>query len=139
MEELSTIKADIVLFSDDNLFTNPKRAEQLCDRIIESKIRKAYVVQARVDVARHRRLLDKAWQAGFRMFLLGVESPHDRILTQLQKGITQQQIREAFAVLTQYDFFLHGYFIYGNIGETKRRCSTSRSSPRRSDSTPSAI
>jgi radical SAM superfamily enzyme YgiQ (UPF0313 family) len=35
------------------------------------------------------------------------------------KGITQQQIRDAFAVLNQYNFFLHGYFIYGNIGETE--------------------
>ena len=77
------------------------------------------MVQARIDVAKHRRLLDKAWQAGFRVFLIGIESPHDRILAQLQKGITQQQIREAFAVLTQYDFHLHGYFIYGNIGETE--------------------
>jgi len=31
----------------------------------------------------------------------------------------QQQVRDAFAVLTQYDFYLHGYFIYGNIGETE--------------------
>ena len=37
----------------------------------------------------------------------------------MQKGITQQQIREAFAVLTRYNFHLHGYFIYGNIGETE--------------------
>ena len=37
----------------------------------------------------------------------------------MQKGITQQQVRDAFAVLTQYDFYLHGYFIYGNIGETE--------------------
>jgi radical SAM superfamily enzyme YgiQ (UPF0313 family) len=40
-------------------------------------------------------------------------------LKQLQKGITQKQIREACAVLKQYDFFLHGYFIYGNIGENE--------------------
>jgi radical SAM superfamily enzyme YgiQ (UPF0313 family) len=119
MDEMKTITADIVLFSDDNFATNPKRAEQLCDRIIESGIRKTFVVQARVDIARHRRLLDKAWQAGFRLFLIGIESPHDRILGQLQKGITQQQVREAFAVLTQYDFHLHGYFIYGNVGETE--------------------
>ncbi len=104
IEELKTVTADIVLFSDDNMFTNPKRAEQLCDLIIENGIKKTFVVQARIDVARHRRLLDKAQQAGFRVFLIGVESPHDRILTQLQKGITQKQIREAFAVLTQYDF-----------------------------------
>jgi len=40
-------------------------------------------------------------------------------LKQLDKGITQQEIRDAFAVLTQYNFHLHGYFIYGNIGETE--------------------
>ncbi len=119
IEELKTVTADTVLFSDDNFATNPKRAEQLCDLIIENKIQKTFVVQARVDIARHRRLLDKCWQAGFRVFLIGVESPHDRILAQLQKGITQQQVREAFAVLTQYDFHLHGYFIYGNLGETE--------------------
>ncbi len=119
IEELKTVTADIVLFSDDNMFTNPKRAERLCDLIIENGLQKTYVVQARTDVARHRQLLDKAQRAGFKVFLIGVESPHDHILSQLQKGITQRQIREAFAVLTQYDFYLHGYFIYGNIDETE--------------------
>jgi radical SAM superfamily enzyme YgiQ (UPF0313 family) len=119
IEELQTITADTVLFSDDNFATNPERAEQLCDLILENGIRKTFGVQARIDIARHRRLLDKAWQAGFRVFLIGIESPHDRILGQLQKGITQQQVREAMAVLTQYDFHLHGYFIYGNLGETE--------------------
>jgi radical SAM superfamily enzyme YgiQ (UPF0313 family) len=116
---LKTVTADVVLFSDDNFFTNPKRSEQLCDLIIENKIKKIFVVQARIDVARHPRILDKAEKAGFKLFLIGVESPHDRILKQLEKGITQQEVREAFAVLTQYDFYLHGYFIYGNIGETE--------------------
>ncbi len=119
IEELKTVTADFVLFSDDNFFTNPKRSEQLCDLIIENKINKTFVVQARVDVARHRSVLDKAEKAGFKVFLFGVESPHDWILKQLQKGITQQQIRDAFAVLKQYNFYLHGYFIYGNIGETE--------------------
>jgi radical SAM superfamily enzyme YgiQ (UPF0313 family) len=119
IQELKTVTADVVLFSDDNMFTNLKRSEQLCDLIIENGIKKTFVVQARVDIAKHPRILDKAQQAGFKVFLIGVESPHDRILTQLQKGITQQQIREAFAVLTRYNFHLHGYFIYGNIGETE--------------------
>lgn len=118
IEELKQITADIVLFSDDNFFTNIRRSEEICDRIIEHGIQKTFVVQARVDIARHPRVLDKAQRAGFRLFLIGVESPHDWILEQLQKGITQQQIREAFAVLTKYDFHLHGYFIYGNIGES---------------------
>ena len=119
IEELKTVSADVVLFSDDNFFTNPKRSEQLCDLIIENQIKKIFVAQTRIDVARHRRVLDKAEKAGFKVFLIGIESPHDRILKQLQKDITQRQVRDAFAVLTQYNFYLHGYFIYGNLGETK--------------------
>ncbi|OHB85057.1 MAG: hypothetical protein A2Z38_08455 [Planctomycetes bacterium RBG_19FT_COMBO_48_8] len=119
IEELKTIKADFVLFSDDNFFTNPKRSEELCDLIIENKIKKTFAVQSRIDMAKYPKILDKAEKAGFRLFLIGIESPHDWILKLLAKGITQQQIRDAFAVLTQYNFFLHGYFIYGNIGETE--------------------
>jgi anaerobic magnesium-protoporphyrin IX monomethyl ester cyclase len=119
IEELKTVTADVVLISDDNFFTNTKRSEKICDLIIENKIKKIFIAQTRIDVARHRRVLDKAEKAGFKVFLIGIESPHDRILGQLQKGITQRQVRDAFAVLTQYNFYLHGYFIYGNIGETK--------------------
>ncbi len=119
IEELKMITADVVLFSDDNFFTNPTRSEQLCDLIIENKINKTFAVQARIDMARYPRVLAKAEKAGFKVFLIGIESPHDWILKQLNKGITQQQVRQAFAVLTQYNFYLHGYFIYGNIGETE--------------------
>jgi magnesium-protoporphyrin IX monomethyl ester (oxidative) cyclase len=119
IEELKTVTADVVLFSDDNFFTNPKRSEQLCDLMIENRIKKILIAQTRIDIAEHPRVLDKAEKAGFKIFLIGIESPHDRILKQLDKGITQQQVRDAFAVLTQYNIYLHGYFIYGNIGETK--------------------
>jgi len=119
IEELKMVTANVVLLSDDNFFTNPKRSEQFCDLIIKNKIKKIFIAQTRIDVAKHPRVLDKADKAGFRIFLIGIESPHDRILKQLQKGITEQEIRDAFAILTQYDFYLHGYFIYGNIGETE--------------------
>jgi anaerobic magnesium-protoporphyrin IX monomethyl ester cyclase len=119
IEELKKVTADVVLLSDDNFFTNPKRSEQLCDLIIKNKIKKIFIAQTRIDVARHPRVLDRAEKAGFKVFLIGIESPHDRILKQLEKGITQQEVRDAFAILTQYDFYLHGYFIYGNIGETE--------------------
>ncbi len=119
IEELKTISADVVLFSDDNFFTNPERSEKLCDLIIENNIKKIFTVQTRIEIARHPVLLEKAEKAGFKLFLVGIESPHDRILKQLQKGFTQDKIREAFKVLNNYNFYIHGYFIYGNIGETE--------------------
>jgi radical SAM superfamily enzyme YgiQ (UPF0313 family) len=119
IEELKGVSADIVLFSDDNFFTNPKRSEELCDLIIENGIEKTFIVQSRIEIAKHPRLLEKAEKAGFKILLIGIESPHDKILKQISKGFTQQQIRDAFKVLNRYHFYIHGYFIYGNIGETQ--------------------
>lgn len=119
MEEIKGITADIIMFSDDNFFTNPKRSKMLCDLIIENGIRKLFVVQTRIEIARDEELLKKAEKAGFKIFLIGIESPHDKILKHFNKGFTQQQIRDAFKILNKYNFFIHGYFIYGNIGETE--------------------
>jgi len=119
IEELKSITADVVMFSDDNFFTNPKRSERLCELIIENGIKKKFIVQTRIEIARNAGLLEKAEKAGFKILLIGIESPHDKILTQLNKGFTQQQVREAFKILNDYNFYIHGYFIYGNIGETE--------------------
>ena len=119
IEELKTVKADVVLFSDDNFFTNPRRSEELCDLIIANGIRKTFIVQARIEVTRHPELLKKAFAAGIRILLVGIESPHDRILKQFDKGFTQKQAREAFEIFKKFDFYIHGYFIYGNVTETE--------------------
>ncbi len=119
IEELKSISAKVILFSDDNLFTDIKRAEELCDKIIANKIKKRFVAQARLEIAKHPRLLEKIVKAGFKALLLGIESPHDRILAQLSKGFNSATIRQAFKVLKKYPIYYSGYFIYGNIGETK--------------------
>ena len=51
--------------------------------------------------------------------LIGIESPHDWILQQLNKGFTSQEVRNAFQTLKDYGFFYHCSFICGNIGETR--------------------
>ncbi|MDD4894447.1 MAG: radical SAM protein, partial [Candidatus Omnitrophica bacterium] len=116
IEELSGLKANIVMFSDDNFFTDPKRAEQICDQLIARKIKKRFFAQARIDIARYPGLLGKMVKAGFKALLIGIESPHDWILKQLDKGFDQATIRKSFEVLRKYPFFYSGYFIYGNIG-----------------------
>jgi len=117
IEEISRLKANIIMFSDDNLFTDPKRAEEICDRLIARKIKKRFFAQARIDIARYPSLLEKMVKAGFKVLLIGIESPHDWILKQLDKGFDQNTVRKSFEVLRKYPFFYNGYFIYGNIGE----------------------
>lgn len=119
VDEIQKLKAKVILFSDDNLFADPKRAEEICDLIIKRKIKKRFLAQARIDIAKHPVLLEKMVKAGFKALLIGVESPHDWILKQLNKGFDQKTIREAFRVLKKYPIFYNSYFIYGNIGETE--------------------
>ncbi|MBF0522258.1 MAG: B12-binding domain-containing radical SAM protein [Candidatus Omnitrophica bacterium] len=119
VDEIEGLKAKVIMFSDDNLFTNPRRTEDICDLIIKRNIKKRFLAQARIDIAKHPQLLEKMVQAGFKSLLIGIESPHDWILEQLDKGFNQETIRKAFAVLKKYPIFYNGYFIYGNIGETE--------------------
>lgn len=119
VNEIQDIKAQVILFSDDDFFANPKRAEEICDAIIERKIKKRFFAQARIDVAKYPGLLSKMVKAGFKALLIGIESPHDWILTQLNKGFNQETIRKSFKILCKYPIFYNGYFIYGNIGETE--------------------
>lgn len=119
IQEIRDISADIILFSDDSLFIDIKRVEGLCDSIINLGIKKRFIAQARIDIARHPAVLAKIVKAGFKMLLLGIESPHDYILTALNKGFNQATIRQYFKVFSRYPILYHGNYIYGNIGETE--------------------
>jgi anaerobic magnesium-protoporphyrin IX monomethyl ester cyclase len=119
VDEIEASKGDMIIFSDDNFFVNPDRVERICDLIIERGIDKLYFANARIEAAKSPHMLEKAYRAGFRMLLLGIESASDRILEQLNKGFNTKQIRDAFTVFRQFPFFYHAYFIYGNIGETE--------------------
>ncbi len=119
IQEIRDISADIILFSDDNLFIDIKRAEELCDSIINLGIKKRFIAQTRIDIARHPAVLAKIVKAGFKMLLLGIESPHDYILTALNKGFNQDMIRQYFKIFSRYPILYHGNYIYGNIGETE--------------------
>lgn len=118
--EIGQISANTILFSDDNFFTDIKRSEEICDLIIARKIKKRFIAQARIEIAKYPRLLDKMVKAGFKMLFMGIESPHDHILVELNKGFNSAEIRRCFEVLKKYPIYYHGYFIYGNIGETEK-------------------
>ena len=120
VDELSQIDAYVVTFTDDNFTHDMNRVERICDLLIERGIRKRYVVNARLEIAKRPDVLRKMEQAGFSMLLLGIESTQDRTLRSMRKGFDTAKIREYFRVLRRRRMILHGYFIVGNIGETER-------------------
>jgi radical SAM superfamily enzyme YgiQ (UPF0313 family) len=118
MAEIRQISAGIILIADEDFFVNPARAKAICERITAEGIQKRFLVQARIEIYRHPEVLDAAAKAGIKLFLLGIESPTDRILDQLNKGFNTATVRKAFETFRTYPFYYHGYFIYGNLTET---------------------
>lgn len=118
VEELVEIDAPIVGFTDDLFTHDMERVERICELIMARGIRKKYIVNARLEIARHPGILRKMEQAGFFMLLMGIESAHDKTLRSMGKGFNTTQIRTYFKVLRESSMLLHGYFILGNIGES---------------------
>jgi hypothetical protein len=118
MKEFDQIEAGIVLIADENFFVNPNRAKEICERLIEKGSKKRFLVQARIEIFERPDVLEAATKAGIKIFLLGIESPTDRILEQLNKGFDTCRLRKAFEEFRKHPFYYHGYFIYGNVTET---------------------
>jgi site-specific DNA-methyltransferase (adenine-specific) len=80
VEELAAISAPVVMFVDDLFTCDMNRVERICDLILQRGIRKKYVVNARLEIARHPEVLRKMVRAGFVGLLVGIESAQDKTL-----------------------------------------------------------
>jgi len=118
VEELAQIKAPLVGFTDEIFTYDMDRVERICDLIVDRGIRKKYIINARLEIARRPDVIRKMELAGFAMLLLGIESAQDKTLRSMRKGFNTAKIREYFDVLRDRSLLLHGYFIVGNIGES---------------------
>jgi radical SAM superfamily enzyme YgiQ (UPF0313 family) len=118
VEELAGIESNVVGFTDDLFTHDMDRVGKICELILARGIRKKYIINARLEIARRPDILRKMERAGFTMLLLGIESAQDKTLRAMRKGFDTAQIREYFEVLRRSRMFLHGYFILGNIGES---------------------
>ncbi len=120
VEEIKTMEADVVGFADDIFTADMDWVEMVCDLLMQEGIKKKYVINARLEIAKRPDVLKKMYKAGFMVFLLGVESAHDKTLKSMKKGFNTAKIAEYFKTLRQFNFIYHCYFIIGNIGETKQ-------------------
>ena len=118
VEELAQIKAPLVGFTDETFNHDMDRVERICDLILDRGIRKKYIINARLEIARRPDVIRKMELAGFVMLLMGIESAQDKTLRAMRKGFNTAKIREYFDVLRDRSLLLHGYFIVGNIGES---------------------
>jgi radical SAM superfamily enzyme YgiQ (UPF0313 family) len=79
---------------DDEFLLNKKRVKQICDKIIENRLKIIWDCNARVDNV-NSEILKKMRLAGCQLITYGCESGNQRVLKMIRKGITVNQIRLA--------------------------------------------
>ena len=121
VREIEQIDADLIFFVDDLFTHQPDRVAEICNLLIAKRIRKHYIVNARLEIAKRPDVIRKMEQAGFLALLIGVESTQDVTLKSMNKGFTVEQIRQRFKVLRKSKMVINAYFIVGNIGETEEQ------------------
>jgi len=119
VQELKTIDAGFVFVVDDNFAVDMERVEKICDLIIAEGIKKTFAVAVRLEIYKYPQILEKMFNAGFKILTIGIESAQDKTLRAMQKGFDTGLAEKAFAEIRKVNLFIHGYFIVGCIGENE--------------------
>jgi len=109
-------QAKAIFFEDDTLTVNKKRCKELAELIIEKRIKISWTANARVgldyDTMRVMR------EAGCRSLCVGFESGSQRLLDNIKKKITIEQMGQFMSDAKRAKMLIHGCFIAGLPGET---------------------
>jgi anaerobic magnesium-protoporphyrin IX monomethyl ester cyclase len=107
------------LIYDDTFTVDQKRVLDICDLIGERKLDIRFDIRARVDTV-HEVMIKKLKDAGCVGINYGVEAGTQEILRTLNKGISLDQVRNAFKITKKHRIDALAYFMIGNPGETEK-------------------
>lgn len=103
---------------DDTFTIHRKRVMAIAGRIIDRGLKITMDIRARVDQV-DEDMLETLARAGVTRIRFGVESGDPRILKNLRKGITLDQVRTAFRMARNAGMTTFAYFMLGSPGETE--------------------
>lgn len=118
MEECLRYGIQEILIYDDTFTVDRKRAIDICNEIIERGLKFVWDIRARVDTV-DREILEKLKKAGCARIHFGVEAGTEKVLKVLNKGITLEQIEEAFRIANKLGMETLAYFMVGSPTEIK--------------------
>jgi len=107
-----------VLIDDDNFTANQDFVAEICNEIIRRGIAVTWACEARVNL--RYEIMVKMKQAGCRLLVAGFESGDQRILNNINKGITLAQSEEFVCNAKKAGLRVHGCFMAGNRGENRQ-------------------
>ena len=107
-------------FNDSNFAVDKTRVRNFCEEIIKRHVEVRFKSDGlRADHC-DRKLLEQMRWAGFTALTFGVESGSNKILRNLKKGETCEQIESAIAAATALDFDVTLFFLIGAPGEDRK-------------------
>lgn len=98
----------------------PDHLSALSDAIIERKINIRWSALLRFDKNLNEQILGKAYNAGCRIVLFGLESASPKVLQKMRKGILVQDAEELLKVCWGLGFWTNVFVILGFPGETEK-------------------
>jgi anaerobic magnesium-protoporphyrin IX monomethyl ester cyclase len=104
-------------FSDSNFAVDKTRVWNFCEEVIKRNLDACFMADGlRADHV-DRKLLEQMRRAGFTSLTFGVESGSNKVLRNLKKGETREQIESAIATATDLGFHVVLFFLIGSPGE----------------------
>lgn len=116
LEHMPQVKE--VIIEDDTFTVNKPRVVEFCQKMIEKKINKKmpWMCNARVNLDLETMKIMK--KAGCKLIIPGIESLDQKILNNIQKGTTVEQIEAYIKNARKARLMIHACYMFGNEGET---------------------
>ncbi|MDP2939773.1 MAG: radical SAM protein [Candidatus Omnitrophota bacterium] len=106
--------------ADDGFTSDMKRAEEICDRIIERRLCFTWSCTNGIRADRvSQNLLKKMKKAGCYRISMGIESGNQDILNNLGKRISLEQVENAVRIAKKAGMEILGFFMFGFENETE--------------------
>ncbi len=117
---INHIKVKEIHFEDDNLTFDRNHISEICNLILENKIKINWgcpngIRADKVD----DELIKLMKKAGCYFFFYGIESSNDKILKNINKGESSEVIRKSIKLAKKNQIICNGFFVFGLPGETK--------------------
>lgn len=103
-------------FFDENFTVSSRRVIEICDAIIDKKLKIDFDIRSRIDTV-NRTLLERLKEAGCKRIQFGVESGNEDVLKMMNKKITLKQVRDTFKLCHDAGIRTYADIIIGYPGE----------------------
>ena len=106
-----------IVIEDDTFTVNKKRTVEICNKLIEKKLKIRWLCNARVNL--DLKTMELMKKAGCHLIIPGVESVEQTILNNIRKGTTVEQIEWYMTNAKKAGLMVHACYMVGNKGETR--------------------